>query len=99
MTQEPDRLVQKKDADSEAMMRNAAPQEFAEALSGLDFPKPKDVIVRTAMDKGGIDREVPHVLSQIEDRSYESLADLQGEIERVYSFGGGLPVGKPAAPP
>ncbi|HEY7268845.1 MAG TPA: DUF2795 domain-containing protein [Dehalococcoidia bacterium] len=100
MTQDPREQPRKAAAArDEKSLRNAEPQEFTEALQGVDFPASKPVIVRTAMDKGGIDREVPHVLQQIEERTYDSLADLQAEIERVYSFGGGLPLGKPAAPP
>jgi hypothetical protein len=50
------------------------------------------------MDKGGIDREVPHVLDQLPDRPYESLEDVAEEVERVYARGGGLPIPPPAAP-
>jgi hypothetical protein len=83
--------------DSE--LRNAEPGEFREALEGIDFPISKDAIVRLARDKGGIDREVPHVLAQIRDKTYESMSDVEAEIERVYGSAGGLPVGKDAAPP
>jgi hypothetical protein len=78
--------------------RNAEPSEFEAAIAGLDYPASKDAVVRKAMDKGGLDREVPHVLGQIEGRTYESESDLLAEIERVYARGGGLWPSGPAAP-
>jgi 2-methylaconitate cis-trans-isomerase PrpF len=99
MSERPDDLVQPKDVESEKLMRNAAPDEFIDAIGGADYPTSKPAILRRAMDKGGLDREVPHVLGQIEDRTYESEADIMAEVERVYAGGGGLPIGKPAAPP
>lgn len=99
MSERPRDLAQGKDVKSEELMRNASPEEFFEALEGVDFPASKAAIVRKAMDKGGIDSEVPHVLRQIEDRAYGSMSELQQDIERIYAMGGGLPIGKPAAPP
>ena len=98
MSERPDDLVQPEDSRAEQLLRNAAPEEFKDAVRGVDFPTSKDAVVRKAMDKGGLDREVPHVLGQISDRTYESLADLMTEVEGVYARGGGLPVGPPAAP-
>jgi hypothetical protein len=85
-------------ADDERGDRNASRGELITALEGLDFPASKDGIVRKAKDKGGIDTEVPHVLEQIEDRTYEDTTDLLGEVERIYALGGGLTSGGPAAP-
>lgn len=99
MSERPSDLIQPKDEKSRQILRNAAPEEFEDALRGIDFPTSKDALLRKAMDKGGLDTEVPHVLRQIEDRSYESFAEVFAAIERVYAAGGGLPVGKPAAPP
>ena len=82
----------------EEPQRHAAREEFLRALEGLDFPASKVGIVRKAQDKGGLDREVPHVLGQIEDRTYEDKDDLAREIERVYAEGGGLTLGGPASP-
>jgi hypothetical protein len=79
-------------------VRHTTEQEYIAALAGLDFPASKAGIVRKAMDKGGIDAEVHHVLGQVDDRTYESWEDLQGEIERVYASGGGMPPTQPAAP-
>jgi hypothetical protein len=86
-------------ADRERSTRNAEPEEFIEAVAGLDYPTSKDAILRKAMDRGGIDREVPYVLEQIPDRTYHSLSEIMDEVEHVYALGGGLPVGKGAAPP
>jgi hypothetical protein len=71
--------------------------EFLQALKGLDFPASKSGALRRAQDNGGLDREVPHVLSQIQDRTYESLDDLMEEVERIYAAGGNIPLGGPAA--
>lgn len=85
--------------ERETPVRNADEQEFISAIAGVDFPASKSGLVRKAMDKGGTDAEVHHVLGQVEDRTYESWDDLRGEIERVYASGGGMPPTQPAAPP
>lgn len=77
---------------------NADPGEFIRALSGIDFPTSRSALVRTAADKGGMDTEVLFVLEQLPDRSYETLADLEAEVRRVYESTGGLADNGPAAP-
>src|SRR5262245_29866127 len=84
--------------DAPKTLRNAEPDEFRIALAGLDFPSSKPAILNKARDKGGLDREVPHVLAQVEERTYKSWDDIEAEIERIYAQGGGLPIGGPAAP-
>jgi hypothetical protein len=79
-------------------LRHAQAAEYAQALRGIDFPAPKDAIVRKAEDKGGIDREVREVLGQIPDQTYAGFEQVMLEVERVYDSGGGLPFGPPAAP-
>jgi len=66
---------------------NAEAEEFIRALEGVDFPAPKDEIVRKSRDKGGIDWEVPAALEQIADRTYESQDDLLTELHRIYETG------------
>ena len=66
---------------------NAEPEEFLRALEGVDYPAPKDEIVRKSRDKGGIDWEVPTALEQIQDRTYESEDDLFAELRRLYETG------------
>ncbi|HWO94532.1 MAG TPA: DUF2795 domain-containing protein, partial [Dehalococcoidia bacterium] len=66
-------------------------------LEGLEFPAPKDEIIRVARDKGGHDSEVDQVLQSIENRSYASMDEVEAEVERVYERGGGRPPAGPAA--
>ncbi len=73
-------------------------KDYRKALEGLDFPASKSAIARKAADVGGIDTEVLHTLENLPDRTYESMADLQGEIANVYAAIGGLDGGGPAAP-
>lgn len=80
------------------MERMATAREFDEALSAVDWPASKASIVNRAADKGGINAEVNYVLGEIEDRTYETRAELDGEIERVYAATGGLEGAGPAAP-
>jgi hypothetical protein len=77
--------------------RHAQPREFVDALEGLDFPASKAAIQNKAHDKGGIDSEVNYILGMISDRTYDSMQDLQTEIEWVYENAGGLPDAAPAA--
>ena len=66
---------------------NAAPEEFFQALEGLDYPASKAAIVRKSRDRGGIDWEVPAALEALPDRTYESEADLFAELRALYDQG------------
>lgn len=78
--------------------RHARPRDFIDAMEGLDFPTSQAAIQRKAHDKGGLDTEVIFILGHLPDRTYESMDDLGGEIERVYETQGGLVGNGPAAP-
>lgn len=80
------------------MERNASPAEYDRAFSGLDFPAPRDAIVRAASDKGGLDNEVLFVLEQLPQGSYETRHELDSAVNDVYARTGGLAGGDPAAP-
>ena len=77
--------------------RHANPQEFREAVAKVDFPASRDAIILKARDRGGLDREVFHILGYISDRTYESAEDVEQEIDRIYENVGGLPWAGPAA--
>lgn len=78
--------------------QHAEPRDYRKALESLDFPASKAAVARKAADTGGIDTEVLHTLENLPDRTYESMADLEGEIANVYRTIGGLDDGGPAAP-
>ncbi len=81
------------------MERDADPQEYDRALEGVDFPASRDAIVNAARDKGGLDSEVIFILGELPaNGSYDSRADLDTAIERVYARRGGLEGDGPAAP-
>jgi hypothetical protein len=77
---------------------NASPDEYMKALHGLDFPAPKDAVVRKARDKGGFDTEVHVILSELPDRAYTSMDDVIEEVKHTLAERGGLGDGGPAAP-
>lgn len=79
------------------MERMATPKEFDEALEAVDWPASKAAITNRAADKGGLNAEVNYVLGEIEDQTYETRAELDAEISRVYAITGGLDHGGPAA--
>ncbi len=79
--------------------RHATIKDYREALEGLTLPAARDVIRNRVGDRGGHDREVDFILAMVEDRRYETMEELEAEIERVYAASGGLPVGRPAAKP
>lgn len=76
---------------------NASPADYIYAVKGVDFPAPKDRLVRAARDTGGLDAEVLHVFENLPDRTYDSASDLRAEVARVYRDGGGLEGAGPAA--
>lgn len=78
--------------------RHADRKDFERALSGVDFPASRSALLRAAQDKGGIDTEVPHILEQIPDGTYDTPDDLYLAVEDAYARGEGLQGAGPAAP-
>lgn len=66
------------------MQPAATRNDYEIALDGLEFPASLPAIVRTAADRGGIDREVLEVLGRLPDRRYESLEDLLEAVRESY---------------
>lgn len=73
------------------MMPHATKKDYQDAFAGLKFPTSKSAIVNRAVDRGGIDSEVRAVLTQLPDRSYESLEELQGTVHTIYIASGAPP--------
>lgn len=77
------------------------PRDLERALEGLDFPTSRDAVVRTAMDKGGINGNVHVLLGRIPDQPYESRDQLDAAIAQALidsGQDGGLEEPEPAAP-
>jgi hypothetical protein len=81
------------------MDRNARPQDFIEALHGLDYPASLSGVRNRVHDKGGINREVPWIVDHLPDRVYHSQDEVLAEVERTYEATGPLAGGGPAASP
>ena len=69
-------------------MPNASKRDYEVAFGGLDFPASKAAVINRARDNGGIDREVYATLSQLPDRSLESMKDLQQAVRAIYIASG-----------
>ena len=72
-------------------MPHATKRDYEVALAGLDFPVSKAAVINRARDNGGIDREVYAILSQLPDKSHESMEDLQQAVRALYIAGGAAP--------
>ena len=69
-------------------MPNATKRDYELAFAGLDFPASKAAVLNRARDNGGIDREVYTTLSQLPNKSLESIEDLQQAVRVIYIAGG-----------
>lgn len=78
------------------MIPHATKGDYRDAFSGLFFPVSKVAVVQHARDQGGLDREVFGVVSQLPNRRYRSLEELQEAVRNVYIAHGadrdGLPL-------
>jgi hypothetical protein len=61
------------------------PRDFDRALEGIDFPTSRDAILRSAEDKGGINRLALDVLALIPDQPYDTREELQLAIAEAYA--------------
>ena len=73
------------------MTPHATKKDYKDAFSGLSFPTSQSAIVRKALDRGGIDREVRSILCQLPEHSYESLEELQQAVHAIYIASGAAP--------
>ncbi len=72
-------------------MPNATKRDYEIAFAGLDFPTSKSAVVNRARDNGGLDREVYAILSQLPDRSFGSVEELQQAVRAIYVADGAPP--------
>ena len=72
-------------------MPNASKRDYEVAFGGLDFPASKAAVINRARDNGGIDREVYAILTQLPDRTLESIEDLQEAVRAIYIAVGAAP--------
>ena len=72
-------------------MPNATKRDYEIAFTGLDFPTSKSAVVNRARDNGGLDREVYATLSQLPDRSFGSVEELQQAVRAIYVADGAPP--------
>jgi hypothetical protein len=66
------------------MAIHASKGDFREAFAGLVFPTSKTAVLNRARLKGGIDREVQAVLSELPASVYRSMEELEGAVRAVY---------------
>jgi len=67
---------------------HAGKRDYEIAFEGIEFPSSLSAIIRSARDKGGIDREVHEMIVRLPDRQYDSLEDLSAEIRGLYRADG-----------
>jgi hypothetical protein len=66
----------------EAAMSKVNPIQVQRFLSGVDYPAPRDELVRTASEQGA-DDDVRDTLQQLPDREFESPADVSSAIGQI----------------
>ena len=63
---------------------HATKQDYELAFKGFHYPISKAAIINMGRDKGGIDREVARVLSDLPDRRYKSVDEVKEAVRAVY---------------
>jgi Protein of unknown function (DUF2795) len=63
----------------------AQKDDYERAFEGMAFPASLPYIIRTAHDRGGIDREVLDILHRLPEQDYDTLDDLIGAVRAVYA--------------
>jgi hypothetical protein len=66
----------------------AQKDDWERALEGLEFPASLVYIIRTARDRGGIDREVHAILERLPEQEYDTYDDLIAGVRAVYAADG-----------
>ena len=62
--------------------QKASPAEIQKHLGGVDYPASKQELIRHAKDQDAPE-DVISVLNRVEDRSYDSPADLMKAVGKV----------------
>ena len=67
---------------------HASKADYRKAFAGFHYPISRDGVVRSARDKGGLDREVPAILNQLPNRKFKSEEELQIWVRAIYIANG-----------
>ena len=63
---------------------HATKADYRDAFAGLTCPTSKVAILNRSRVKGGIDREVHAILSELPGSSYDSMEQLQTAVRGIY---------------
>ncbi len=66
------------------MKPHAGKADYDAAFKGFHYPISRAAVVTSGRDKGGIDREVGHILSLLPNRRYNDEDDLKEAVRGVY---------------
>ncbi|MEX1021830.1 MAG: DUF2795 domain-containing protein [Dehalococcoidia bacterium] len=67
-----------------ALKPHAGKADYDLAFKGFHYPISKAAILNMGRDKGGLDREVAIILSQLPDRRYASIDEVKEAVRNVY---------------
>ena len=71
-----------------ALKPHATKADYELAFKGFHYPISRSGILNMGRDKGGLDREVAIILSQLPDRRYENVDDVKDAVRQVYRLRG-----------
>ncbi len=63
--------------------RNPSVTSITKQLQGMDFPATKQDLINHAQQKG-VEESVMNMLSEMDDREYESMKDVMKEYGKKY---------------
>ena len=63
---------------------HATKADFELAFKGFHYPISKAAILNMGRDKGGVDREVAHILTLLPDRRYRNENEIREAVRGVY---------------
>lgn len=67
-----------------ALKPHATKADYETAFKGFHYPISKPAILNMGRDKGGVDREVAVILSQIPEKRYNSVDEVKEAVRNVY---------------
>ncbi|MEZ4503333.1 MAG: ferredoxin family protein [Dehalococcoidia bacterium] len=67
---------------------HASKADYRKAFGGFHYPISRDGVIRSARDKGGLDREVQRILNQLPNRKFKSEEELQMWVRAIYVANG-----------
>ncbi|MEX2374636.1 MAG: DUF2795 domain-containing protein [Dehalococcoidia bacterium] len=67
-----------------ALKPHAGKADYELAFKGFHYPISRAAILTMGRDKGGVDREVAIILSQLPDRRYNTEDEIREAVRNVY---------------